>query len=167
VSERYYFAVSTVAGWVGILASPGGLRRTTLPSPAAGEVPRLLGIGRNQARWSPDLFQDLTGRLRGYFAGHRLSFPDRLDLSGATPFQRQVWAATRLIPYGETRSYKWIAEQIKKPGAWRAVGQALGQNPLPIIIPCHRVVASDGSLGGFSGGTAAKRSLLRLETAGR
>jgi len=91
------------------------------------------------------------------------TFPDRLDLSGATPFQRMVWEATRLIPYGETRSYAWVAGQVNKPGAARAVGQALGRNPLPIIIPCHRVIRGDGSLGGFSNGLEVKERLLHLE----
>ena len=70
---------------------------------------------------------------------------------------------TRLIPYGETRSYIWLAEQLGKMGAVRAVGQALARNPLPIIIPCHRVVAKDGQLGGFTGGMEIKRQLLYLE----
>jgi methylated-DNA-[protein]-cysteine S-methyltransferase len=102
-------------------------------------------------------------RLASYFAGHKVDFPDRLDLSAAYDFQREVWEATRLIPYGETRSYSWVAAQIEKPKAVRAVGQALGRNPLPVIIPCHRVLASDGALGGFGGGLVMKRFLLNLE----
>lgn len=102
-------------------------------------------------------------RLKSYFAGHKADFPDKLDLSGATTFRREVWEITRLIPYGETRSYAWVAMQIRKPKAVRAVGQALGRNPLPIIVPCHRVLASNGGLGGFSGGLEMKRFLLRLE----
>ena len=86
---------------------------------------------------------------------------DKLDLP---PFQREVWETTRLIPYGETRSYLWVAKQIKRPRAVRAVGQALSKNPLPIIVPCHRVVASDGRLGGFRRGVEMKRHLLWRET---
>jgi len=103
--------------------------------------------------------------LRDYFAGQRVAFADELDLSRATVFQRGVWQLTRLIPYGETRSYGWVAERLGKAGAGRAVGQALGRNPLPVIIPCHRVVAKDGGLGGYSGGVAEKGYLLRLESA--
>jgi len=102
-------------------------------------------------------------RLKAYFSGHRVAFQDKRDLSLATPFQREVWQVTKLIPYGETRSYRWLAEQMGKPKAVRAVGQALAQNRLPIIIPCHRVVKSDGKPGGFSGGVEMKRRLLRLE----
>jgi methylated-DNA-[protein]-cysteine S-methyltransferase len=102
-------------------------------------------------------------RLKVYFSGHRIIFRDKLDLSRATHFQREVWEITKLVPYGETRSYAWVAEQMKKPQAVRAVGQALSKNPLPIIVPCHRVVASDGKLGGFGGGVEMKGHLLSLE----
>jgi methylated-DNA-[protein]-cysteine S-methyltransferase len=103
-------------------------------------------------------------RFKTYFKGGKMAFPDQLDLSGATPFQRKVWEITRLIPYGETRSYTWVAEQVNKPRAARAVGQALARNPLPIIIPCHRVVTIEGKLGGFSGGVEIKKRLLNLES---
>jgi methylated-DNA-[protein]-cysteine S-methyltransferase len=125
----------------------------------------MLGDSVSRATWSPTRFQGLTERLRTYFTGQKADFPDRLDLSAATAFQRKVWEATGLIPYGETRSYKWVAEQIEKPQAARAVGQALGRNPLPVIIPCHRVLASNGGLGGFIGGLQMKKSLLHLENA--
>ena len=151
-------------GWIGISGSTDGLLRITLPQPSIHEVRQLLGDSVSRAIWSPQLFDDLMKRLKVYFSGHRITFPDKLDLSRATHFQREVWEITRLIPYGETRSYAWVAEQIKKPQAVRAVGQALGKNPLPIIVPCHRVVASDGKLGGFGGGIEMKRYLLSLET---
>ncbi len=146
-----------------MLASAKGLLGTTLPQRSAQEACQLLGDSVSHAIWSPHLFKDLMERLKVYFSGHRTTFPDKLNLSRATHFQREVWEITRLIPYGETRSYAWVAEQIKKPQAVRAVGQALGKNPLPIIVPCHRVVASNGKLGGFSGGVEMKRYLLSLE----
>ena len=150
-------------GWIGILGSAKGLLSATLPQPSAQEVRRLLGDSINYATQSPHLFQDLTERLRIYFGGHKVNFPDELDLSRATAFQREVWETTRLIAYGETRSYTWVAEQIRKPRAVRAVGQALGRNPLPIIIPCHRVLTSNSKLGGYSGGIETKKHLLHLE----
>lgn len=157
-----YTTFETDIGWAGILASAKGLRRLTLPQPSAREAQQLLG-NINDATRTPHLFEGLAHRLRNYFAGHRVNFPDQLDLSGATPFQRQVWTVTRLIPHGKTRSYAWIAEQIDKPGAARAVGQALGSNRLPIIIPCHRVLTSNSQLGGYSGGVEWKGFLLNLE----
>ncbi|MFC2018511.1 methylated-DNA--[protein]-cysteine S-methyltransferase [Chloroflexota bacterium] len=160
-----YFAFDTAAGWVGILASAQGLVRTTLPQKSRAGALKRLGDSVSSATLSPGPFQDLIERLRRYFDGHKTDFPDELDLGAATPFQRQVWEATRLIPYGQTRSYSYLAGQIGKPGAARAVGQALGRNPLPIIIPCHRVIARSGRLGGFTGGLEMKISLLRQEGA--
>ena len=158
-----YITFNADIGWVGVLGSSYGLLRTTLPQPSAQQAKQLLGERVKDAAWSPALFADLILRLRSYFAGRRAAFFDWLDLSQATAFQRPVWEMTRLIPYGETRSYSWLAEQLGKAGAVRAVGQALAQNPLPIIIPCHRVVAKDGKLGGFTGGVEIKRYLLNLE----
>lgn len=158
-----YATFSTDMGWVGVLGSNSGLMSATLPQPSAREAGRRLGDRIQAAARSEKPFTDLIERLKGYFAGQRVSFPDALDLSSATTFERQVWRLTRLIPYGETRSYSWVAEQLGKAGAMRAVGQALARNRLPIIIPCHRVVGSDGKLGGYSGGVGVKRSLLRLE----
>ena len=101
-------------------------------------------------------------QLRAYFAGERRHFELPLAPSG-TPFQRQVWSALQDIPYGATTSYARIAEALGRSGAVRAVGAANGRNPLPIVIPCHRVLGSDGSLTGFSGGVERKAALLALE----
>ena len=149
-------------GWVGLLGSDSGLRAATLPQPSAARAEQRLG-DIQAASASEKHFADTVARLKSYFTGKRVEFPDELDLSSATAFQRQVWRLTRLIPYGEIRSYGWLAERLGKRGAGRAVGQALARNPLPVIIPCHRVVAGDGKLGGYSGGVGVKKSLLRLE----
>ena len=101
-------------------------------------------------------------QLEQYFAGKRTSFDVALDLVG-TEFQVQAWRALRRIPFGKTISYGQQASNIKKPKAFRAVGSANGKNPIPIIVPCHRVVASDGSLGGYSLGLKMKKQLLALE----
>ena len=159
-----YTTFNSAMGWVGILGSARGLLSTTLPQRTVREVLRQLGDGVALGSRSPHLFTDLMQRLRAYFAGEQADFPDELALSRATTFQRKVWEITRLIPYGETRTYGWVAERIGKPKAARAVGQALSRNPLPIIVPCHRVIASDGKLGGFTGGLAMKRALLALES---
>ena len=159
------YAISNIGvGWVGVLGSNSGLLRVILPQGTAREAERQMGDGLGEAMRSDGFFGNLLGRLGSYFAGQRPAFADELDLSAATAFQREVWRLTRLIPYGETRSYGWVAEWLGKAGAGRAVGQALGRNPLPIIVPCHRVVAKDGGLGGYSGGVAEKEYLLRLES---
>ncbi len=150
-------------GWVGMLSGLKGLLAITLPQGSADEAGRQLGGRTKQAVLSQEAFRGLAARLRSYFRGDRVDFSDELDLSGVTNFQCEVYKISRLIPYGETRSYGWVAEQMKKPGAARAVGQALGRNPLPIIVPCHRVVAGNGGLGGFTGGLETKSELLNME----
>lgn len=110
------------------------------------------------------LLQQAIRELEEYFTGRRKTFTVLLSPKG-TPFQQKVWAALQTIGYGQTVSYKDIAEQIGKPAAFQAVGQANGKNPIPILIPCHRVIASDGSLGGYSFGLDVKRRLLELEGA--
>ncbi|KQZ83581.1 methylated-DNA--[protein]-cysteine S-methyltransferase [Pseudomonas sp. Root562] len=115
----------------------------------------------SEAPDSPILIR-AAAQLREYFAGTRRSFDLELDFSG-TEFQKQVWAALLSIPFGETRSYSQIAEQIGNPTAVRAVGAANGKNPLSIIAPCHRVIGASGKLTGFAGGLEAKELLLTLE----
>jgi methylated-DNA-[protein]-cysteine S-methyltransferase len=105
-----------------------------------------------------------VAQLKEYFAGDRTRFDLVLELSG-TPFQRAVWLTLKDIPYGETVSYAELARMVGRPKAVRAVGQANGANPVPIVLPCHRVVASGGAIGGYGGGPAMKRSLLALEGA--
>ena len=107
--------------------------------------------------------KNIIHELSNYFNGHRVNFKSILDLSIGTEFQRKVWKKVSEIPYGELRSYKWIANEIGNLHAVRAVGNAVGKNPVPPIIPCHRVIRSDGKLGGFSSGIALKKWLLRLE----
>jgi methylated-DNA-[protein]-cysteine S-methyltransferase len=159
----FYVVFNTTAGWVGILGSASGLRCTTLPQRTERAVYELLGDSLKNATSSPRRFIDLIERYRDYFSRRRVDFQDKLDFTDATLFQRAVWQATRAIPYGQTRSYTWLAERVGNAKTTRAVGQALSRNPLPIIIPCHRVLAKNGGLGGFSGGLQVKKMLLRLE----
>ena len=105
-------------------------------------------------------------QLREYFHGLRTRFDLPIDLQG-TPFQRAVWDELLQIPYGETRSYGDIARRLNKPGASRAVGMANHNNPVAIVVPCHRVVGQDGSLTGYAGGTHLKQKLLSIEQQGR
>jgi methylated-DNA-[protein]-cysteine S-methyltransferase len=114
-------------------------------------------------RKTPSFIRNFAQQLKQYAAGKSVRWSIPLDLSSGTRFQKNVWRALTRIPRGETRSYRWVAQQIGKPKAFRAVGAACGANPVPIIVPCHRVVASDGSLGGFGGGLPMKRKLLAVE----
>lgn len=101
--------------------------------------------------------------LGEYFETGRAEFTQKIVFTKGTDFEKEIWLALKEIPYGETRTYKWLASKIGKPNASRAVGQALSRNPLPIILPCHRVIESDGSIGGYSSGTHIKRRLLDME----
>ena len=105
-----------------------------------------------------------VGQLRKYLNGELRRFDCRLDFKG-TPFQKKVWSALSKIPYGQTRSYQDIAKSIGHPKAFRAVGNANGQNSIPLIVPCHRVIESSGGLGGFGHGIKVKKRLLDLEKA--
>ncbi len=107
-----------------------------------------------------------SAELTAWFAGERTSFSVALAPEGTT-FQRSVWRALQLVPFGDTRSYSWLAGAIGKPRAVRAVGAANGRNPLPIFVPCHRIVGADGSLTGYSGGLERKRWLLEHEGHGQ
>jgi methylated-DNA-[protein]-cysteine S-methyltransferase len=156
--------VRTDLGWIGFGINGHGLCATTLPAAtaeAATEEMRRRGASEQaQAKDVGDLPEKVSRCARGDGA----SFNGDLDLSQGTEFQRAVWRALLDIPRGQTRTYREVAEQIGRPRASRAVGQAVGANPLPVVVPCHRVVAQNG-LGGFGGGLAMKKRLLRLEGA--
>ena len=166
----YYDVFETPLGWMGVLASRKGLRRTTLPQASPDECLALLGREADKAAPSPERFEGVKSRLTLYFRGEPVSFDDEpVDLDDASPFLRDAWSACRSIPKGATRSYKWLATRAGRPRATRAAGQSMARNRLPIIVPCHRVIASDGGLGGFGKGSSQldlKRRLLELE-AGR
>jgi methylated-DNA-[protein]-cysteine S-methyltransferase len=111
------------------------------------------------------LLRQAIAQLDGYFAGRRSGFDLPLDLQGGTAFQRSVWQALLAIPAGGTTSYGALGQRIGRPAAVRAVGAAVGRNPVSIVVPCHRVLGSDGSLTGYAGGLERKSALLQLEGA--
>jgi methylated-DNA-[protein]-cysteine S-methyltransferase len=104
--------------------------------------------------------QGYLKQIIDYFDRGRTRFSMPVDLQGFSPFERRVWKAAQQVPFGHTRSYGWIAKRLGSPRAYRAVGNALGKNPVPIVIPCHRIVRSNGALGGFGAGIAWKKRLL-------
>ncbi len=156
---RYDLAYAHLPSPIGALLLAGdgeGLRLISFP-----EGSRAVGPA---AGWRRDdaLFAGVSAQLRAYFAGELQEFDVPLAPAG-TRFQSAVWAALRRIPYGETASYGEVAGMIGRPTACRAVGAANGANPIPIIVPCHRVVGSSGALTGFGGGVETKRFLLDHE----
>src|SRR5215471_17236741 len=124
--------------------------------------PRRVRLSESLENESHPILVETQRQLGEYFGGKRNSFSVPLDMRG-TRFQKKVWAALRSIPFGETRSYGQLARQLGNPRASRAVGGANGRNPLSIIVPCHRVIGSDGQLSGFAGGLNVKAHLLELE----
>ncbi len=165
-------------GWAGIAASARGVRAIVLPKASRRSVERALRAQdaapltlpsprtageRARERGTLPLLDGAQAQIMDYLAGRRRTLEFPIDLSSGTPFQRRVWGAIRSIPSGQLRSYKWVARRVGGARYARAVGAALGANPVPLIVPCHRVIATDGSLGGFSGGLRTKRRLLALE----
>jgi len=149
------------AGTLTLVASESGLRAVIWPGEQADRV----GLaGTTLTPGEAPILSAATIQLDAYFAGDRTSFDLPLDLQG-TPFQQDAWRALAEIPFGETRSYAQQAARLGRPRAFRAVGAANGRNPVSIVLPCHRVVGSDGSLTGFGGGVETKRWLLEHERA--
>ena len=158
----------TPLGWMGLLATAQGIRRVVSPRSRRAEVESLLGqwVVRPGLPPSPRARNNLMqarAQLTAYCEGRHKSFRLRLDLDQGSVFQRQVWCETLAIPFGQSWTYQKIAKRLGSPHLARAVGGALGANPLPVLIPCHRVLASGGFLGGYSGGILFKRRLLHLE----
>jgi methylated-DNA-[protein]-cysteine S-methyltransferase len=172
--ERWFAQAARLVRWdvvqsplgpLYLAAGEQGLHRLAFGLSQADFVRQLDPLAR--AERDPAALAAIVAQLQEYFSGARREFELELDLSRSTPFQRRVLQAANRIPWGAVWTYGQVARDIGKPGASRAVGQALGRNPVPIVIPCHRVVAGDGGLGGYSGGGGleSKKWLLRREGA--
>lgn len=162
--------VDTVAGPVGWVAGAAGLKRFYLPEPGgAAGLRRRIRQDFPEAAENAGLLPKLAAAVERYFAGDPVKFRAEYDWTGRGAFETAVWKACAAIPYGQTRTYGELAKAVGRPKGARAVGMAMSQNPLPILVPCHRVLRSDGSLGGYSGpgGTGFKRRLLNMEAAAR
>ena len=159
-----YSIFETELGFMGLVVSSKGIHMVILPQKSPEEVRKIL-----ETHYTEELIRDERGlakvisKIKDYLSGRKVRFKEILDVSGATPFELKVWDVVYGIPYGQTRSYHWVAEQLGSPKKVRAVGRALRNNRLPILIPCHRVIDKSGSLGGFSAGVELKRKLLKIE----
>ena len=161
--DRYHL-VELPMGWMVLLGGENGLKRASL-KPTPQEAIEDMGMDLDGAEDDPDAFTKVVERLHRYAAGDRTALDEiGLDFSGITPFFSAAWNACRSIPAGETRSYAWLAAEAGSPLAMRAAGQAMARNRFSLIIPCHRVIASDGGLGGYGGGgLGVKARLLQME----
>jgi len=163
-----YSVFRTALGWMAVSRTDVGVSRIVLPRPSRSSCTAAMqektGLPAGELREAtPDILGTLRERLVRYMEGEQVAFSDEVDTRTWTSFRARVWEATRRIPYGETRSYSWVAAAIGQPKACRAVGQALHRNPVPVIVPCHRVIGADSSLTGFAGGLGLKQQLLSLE----
>ena len=175
MDNREELVFKTDWGWMGLAASASGVHAIVLPRPsrraAEAELARSdwkdrpAGRSRmeHQDREAAEILRDARKQLVEYLGAERRALSVPVDFSSGTPFQRRVWQTISRIPYGRVRSYQWVASRVGGRQYARAVGNALGDNPLPIVVPCHRIVTSTCALGGFSGGLRTKRRLLALE----
>ncbi|MEE8369214.1 MAG: MGMT family protein [Dehalococcoidia bacterium] len=160
-----FYLCSTALGWVGLAVSMRGLRATTLPRSSRDEALReVIAMGAAEPASDADIGR-LPGLIQALARGQRADGDTAIDWDGLSPFRRAVLEETMRIPAGETRSYGWLARQVGHPRAARAVGRVMATNPLPLVVPCHRVLAANGSLGGYGGGLPLKKALLRAEGA--
>ncbi len=164
MDRLYCQYLDTVIGRILVAGGPQGICRVCLPVALSADWISWFDRHFPNRPQNSDypLLTKAACQLEEYFSAKRRNFNLLLDLRG-TPFQRRVWQQLVKIPYGSTVSYAEMSRRIDSPGAWRAVGSAVRQNPVPIIMPCHRVIGSDGSLGGFGGGLFLKEHLLELE----
>ena len=156
MEEMFFTRMDSAIGTIMLVGTSSHLRRVIL------QTGRKAGPPDPAWRDSEAPFREVLRQLREYFSGTRKEFDLPLAPEG-TPFQRKVWSELRAIPYGETRTYGEIARRLGNAGASRAVGAANGSNPLSIVVPCHRVIGSNGALTGFGGGLPVKAALLKLE----
>jgi methylated-DNA-[protein]-cysteine S-methyltransferase len=166
MTEQLHFHISeTDLGWVAVVTSDAGLRSITLPRKTREEALEEAAANGGDEPVDDAQAEVLDGAMRALVAGRPLDAALPIDWAGITPFRKQVLEECASIPVGETRSYAWLAEQAGRPRAARAAGRVMATNPWPLLIPCHRVVGSDGSLHGYGGGLAMKEALLRAEGA--
>ena len=159
-----YHLVELPMGWMALLGGKDGLKRASL-KPTPEEAIEDLGMDLVGAEDDPEAFSRVVECLHRYSEGDMMALDEiNLDFSAVTPFFTAAWNACRNIPPGETRSYAWLAAQAGSPLAMRAAGQAMARNRFSLIIPCHRVISSDGGLGGYGGGgLGVKARLLQME----
>ena len=161
-----YAVLETPIGWMGVVASDEGVRRLTIPLPTPDEAMQGIAFEASAAELDNEYFAEFEDKLQRLFDGYEVTLEDEdLDLPDAPEFTKAVWKATREIPWGETRSYGDLAAAVGRPRGARAVGQVMASNPVAVLIPCHRVIASDRGLGGYGGHIEMKKRLLKLEGA--
>jgi len=163
MDEEHFVVYESSIGYIIIVIKNGKVVSLDVTDKGTYEARKMVLSFHPDATESMTPFKTIRTLLDRYLQGREVEFDVEVDISGLGSFTRKVLNELRKIPYGETRSYGWLAKKVGKPGAARAVGQALKRNPIPIIIPCHRIIRDDGTIGGFSMGVNIKERLLALE----
>jgi len=163
--KNSFIVFRTKLGWMGLVGNERGVQRIYLPEPFRADLEERITGEFPGSREGSHVLGEAKKEILEYFDGKRKKFELPLDLSCATLFQQKVYHSMLEIPFGQVRTYRWLAEKIGNPRGLRAVGNANGKNRWPLVVPCHRIVGSDGRLTGFSapGGLELKAELLRLE----
>ncbi len=163
--EKAFILFRTKLGWMGLVGREEGVQRIYLPEPSREDLRQRIGKEFPDHREGAQFLEQAKEEILEYFDGRRTQFGMPLDLSTATPFQRKAYQLMLAIPFGKVHTYRWLAEKVGNPKGLRAVGNANGKNRWPLVVPCHRIVGSDGRLTGFSapGGLDLKEELLKLE----
>lgn len=163
MDEEHFVVYESSIGYIVIVTKNGKVVSLDVTDKGTYEARKMILSFHPDATESMTPFKTIRTLLDRYLQGREVDFDVEVDISHLGSFTRKVLNELRKIPYGETRSYGWLAKKVGKPGAARAVGQALKRNPIPIIIPCHRIIRDDGTIGGFSMGVNIKERLLALE----
>lgn len=163
MDEEYFVVYESSIGYIAIVSRNGKVVSLDVQGGGMYEARRMISRSHPDATESMASFKTIRTLLDRYLQGRKVDFEIEVDISDLGSFTQMVLNELMEIPHGETRTYGWLAKKVGKPGAARAVGQALKRNPIPIIIPCHRVIRDDGSIGGFSMGVNLKERLLALE----
>ena len=163
MAKLRYFTYNSPIGDIYVVSTEKGICRVDFKTSENELVQRLERKFRKDVIKDPNFFNSLITKLDRYFSGKPTRFTFPINFIEGTDFQKRVWRALLEIPFGEVRSYKQIAQQVGNPNAYRAVGSAVGKNPINFIIPCHRVIRSDGKLGGYGLGIDLKKKLLQME----
>jgi len=163
LNRLIYTTFNSPLGKTGVAATPYGICRVVLSIKKESEFIETLKTIYYSPKKQRCQLSEIEKEFHLYFSGKLKKFTFKVDLRQGTSFQQRVWEKLKAIPFGKTQSYQWLAVAIYQPKACRAVGNANGKNPTPIIVPCHRVIQKNGGLGGFTGGTHHKKYLLDLE----
>ena len=162
--ELYYAVLNTRIGKILVTRTDRGLNNLLFHQPTWGRFfEELKKDKRLELVEAKSKFSKLEKQLNAYFSGKKVKFSEKLDLSGGTPFEQKVWKKMLKVPYGKTISYRKLAAMAGDSRKARAAGNACGKNPVSIVVPCHRIIKSDGGLGGYGGGIELKKRLLKIE----